>query len=116
MFDQSIFHLSQTDRSGANLWISEVFASTGLLCVIFGGLASNPTAIPALVGIYISGAYWFTSSTSFANPAVSLARALSNTFAGINPADVSMFIVCQFVGLAVGHVIVRFLFTNQQET
>ncbi|MDE0783292.1 MAG: aquaporin family protein, partial [Planktomarina sp.] len=116
MFNQSIFQLSQTDRSGANLWISEVFASMGLLCVIFGGLASNPTAIPALVGIYKPGAYWFTSSTSFANPAASLARALSNTFASINPADVLTFIVCQFVGLAVEHVIVRFLFTNQQET
>ena len=115
MFDQSIFQLSQTDRSGANLWISEVFASTGLLCVIFGGLASNPKAIPALVGVYITGAYWFTSSTSFANPAVSIARSLTNTFAGINPTDVSMFIACQFVGLAIGHVIVRFLFTNQQE-
>ena len=115
MFDQSVFQLSQTDRSGANLWISEVFASTGLLCVIFGGLASNPKAIPALVGVYISGAYWFTSSTSFANPAVSIGRALSNTFAGINPAEVSMFIVGQFAGLAVGHVIIRFLLTNQQE-
>ena len=57
MFDQSIFHLSQTDRSGPNLWIPEVFASTGLLCVIFGGLARNPKAIPTLVGVYISGAY-----------------------------------------------------------
>ena len=117
MFDQSIFQPSQTDQSGANLWISEVFASTGLLCVFFWrGVASNPKAIPALVGVYIPGAYWFTSSTSFANSAVSLARALSNTFAGINPVDVLMFIVCQFVGLAVGRVIVRFLFTNQQET
>ena len=116
MFDQSIFQPSQTDRSGANLWISETFASTGLLCVIWGGVASNPKAIPALVGVYIPGTYWLTSSTSFANPAVSIARALSNTFASINPADVLTFIVCQFVGLAVEHVIVRFLFTNQQET
>ena len=81
-----------------------------------GGVSQQSTAFPALVGVYIPGAYWFTSSTSFANPAASLARALSNTFAGINPADVLMFILCQFVGLAVGHVIVRFLFTNQQET
>ena len=57
MFDQSIFQLSQTDRGGADLWISEIFASAGLLCVIFGGLASNPKAIPTLVGVYISGAY-----------------------------------------------------------
>ena len=115
MFDQSIFQLSQTDRSGENLWILEVLASTGLLCQIFWGLARNPKAVPALVGLFIAGAYWFTSSTSFANPAVLIARALSNTFAGINPADVSMFIVCQFVGLAVKHVILRFLFANQQE-
>ena len=115
MFDQSIFQLSQTDRSGANLWISEVLASTGLLSIIFGILAGNPKAVPALVGVYITGADWFTSSTSFANPAVLIARALSNTFAGINPADVSIFIVCQFMGLAVRDVNIRFLFANQQE-
>ena len=87
------------------------------LCISLGGeVARNPKTNPALVGVYIPGTYWLTSSTSFANPAVSIARALSNTFASINPADVLMFIVCQFVGLAVGHVIVRFLFTNQQET
>ena len=117
MFDQSIFQPSQTDQSGANLWISEVFASTGLLCVFGGGeVARNPKTNPALVGVYIPSTYWFTSSTNFANHAVSIARALSDTFASINPADVLTFIVCQFVGLAVEHVIVRFLFTNQQET
>ena len=66
--------------------MSEILATFGLLFVIFGGLKNRPDAIPALVGLYITGAYWFTSSTSFANPAVTIARGLSDTFAGIDPA------------------------------
>ena len=79
MFDQSLFQLSQTPRSGGPLWVSEIFASFGLLLIIFGGLAQNSKAIAAMVALYITGAYWFTASTSFANPAVSIARALSDT-------------------------------------
>jgi glycerol uptake facilitator-like aquaporin len=111
MFDQSILQLSQTSRTGLNIWSSEVFATFGLLLVVFGGMAQNPKAIPAMVGLYITGAYWFTSSTSFANPAVSIARSLSDTFSGISPTHVPMFILCQAIGLAISLVVIKFVFT-----
>jgi glycerol uptake facilitator-like aquaporin len=113
MFDQSLFQMSQTSRTGAPLWISEIFASFGLLLIIFGGLAQNSKAIASMVALYITGAYWFTSSTSFANPAVSTARALSDTFAGIYPAHVPMFILCQLIGMALALVAVRAIYDRQ---
>lgn len=113
MFDQSLFQMSQTSRTGAPLWISEIFASFGLLLIIFGGLAQNSKAIASMVALYIAGAYWFTSSTSFANPAVSTARALSDTFAGIYPAHVPMFILCQLIGMALALVAVRAIYDRQ---
>ena len=113
MFDQSLFQLSQTSRTGAPLWISEIFASFGLLLIIFGGLAQNSKAIASMVALYITGAYWFTSSTSFANPAVSTARALSDTFAGIYPAHVPTFILCQLIGIALALVAVRAIYDRQ---
>jgi len=113
MFDQSLFQLSQTSRTGAPLWISEIFASFGLVLIIFGGLAQNSKAIASMVALYITGAYWFTSSTSFANPAVSTARALSDTFAGIYPAHVPMFILCQLIGMALALVAVRAIYDRQ---
>lgn len=115
MFDQPILQLSQTARSGVNLWSSEVFASFGLLLVVFGGLAHNAKAIPAMVGLYITGAYWFTSSTSFANPAVSIARSLSDSFAGIFSAHVPMFIVCQLIGMALALGAIKVLFPKLQK-
>ena len=113
MFDQSLFQLSQTSRTGAPLWISEIFASFGLLLIIFGGLAQNSKAIASMVSLYITGAYWFTASTSFANPAVSIARALSDTFAGIYPANVPMFILCQLIGMALALVALRMVYDRQ---
>ena len=113
MFDQSLFQLSQTSRTGAPLWISEVFASFGLLLIIFGGLAQNSKAIASMVALYITGAYWFTASTSFANPAVSIARALSDTFVGIYPAHVPMFILCQLIGMALALAVVRMVYDRQ---
>ena len=98
MFDLSIWQISGTDRSGTNLWLSEILATFGLLSVIFGGIRHAPDKVPALVGLYITGAYWFTSSTSFANPAVTIARGFSDTFAGINPMHAPMFIAMQVVG------------------
>lgn len=112
MFDLTIFQFSTTDRTGLGLWSSEVFASFGLLFVIFGGLFSRPDAVPALVGLYITGAYWFTSSTSFANPAVAIARGLSDTFAGINPMHVPAFILCQLIGLALAMAVLPWLFAK----
>ena len=110
MFDQPILQLSQTARTGVNLWSSEIFASFGLLLVIFGGLAHDKRAIPAMVGLCITSAYWFTSSTSFANPAVSIARSLSDSFSGILPAHVPMFIICQLIGLALALCALSLLF------
>ena len=110
MFDLSILQVSTTDRTGISQWFSEVLATFGLLFVIFGGLKSRPDAVPTLVALYITGAYWFTSSTSFANPAVSIARGFSDTFAGINPAHIPMFIVMQIVGVGAAAIILPWLF------
>lgn len=101
IFELPILQLSQTARSGPHQWSSEVFATFGLLFVIFGGLRSKPEAIPTLVALYITGAYWFTSSTSFANPAVTIARGLSDTFAGIDPSHIPGFIAAQIIGVAI---------------
>ncbi|MEP6020333.1 MAG: MIP/aquaporin family protein [Paracoccaceae bacterium] len=106
MFDQPILQTSQTlHRTGVAQWWSEIVATFGLLFVIFGGLRSKPDAIPALVAMYITGAYWFASSTSFANPAVTIARGLSDTFAGIYPGHIMMFIAMQIVGVIIGQLI-----------
>lgn len=110
MFDLPILQSSTTARTGLNLWSSEVIATFGLLFVIVGGLRSRAEAVPTLVALYITGAYWFTSSTSFANPAVTIARGLSDTFSGIAPAHVPMFIVMQFVGVGIGLLILPRLF------
>ncbi|MEJ8560590.1 MIP/aquaporin family protein [Yoonia sp. GPGPB17] len=110
MFDLSILQASTTDRTGVGQWFSEVLATFGLLFVIFGGLKGRPDAVPSLVALYITGAYWFTSSTSFANPAVTIARGFSDTFAGINPAHVPMFVAMQIVGVGVAALILPRLF------
>jgi glycerol uptake facilitator-like aquaporin len=101
MFDLPILQVSDKLRWGSGQWIAEATATTGLLLTIFGGLRFNPAAIPALVGFYITSAYWFTASTSFANPAVTLARAWSNTFAGIAPSCVLPFVLAQLLGTAI---------------
>ena len=101
MFDLPIFQTSQTlHRSGIAQWWSEILATLGLLFVIFGGLKSRPEAVPTLVALYITGAYWFTASTSFANPAVTIARGFSDTFAGIYPGHIPAFVIAQ-VGAAI---------------
>lgn len=98
MFGEDLFQLSTKARPGAALAFSEAVASFGLLMVILSGLRHRAEAIPYLVAAYIVAAYWFTASTSFANPAVTLARSLSDTFAGIRPQDVPLFIVAQCAG------------------
>lgn len=114
MFDLEVLQLSTTARTGANQWASEIFATFGLLLVIFGGLRSKPDTVPTLVAIYITGAYWFTSSTSFANPAVTIARGFSDTFAGIDPSHVIAFIIAQLIGLAVALLVLPVLFAPQK--
>jgi glycerol uptake facilitator-like aquaporin len=100
MFDLPIWQLSQHARTGLPQWVAEVIATFGLLSVIWGCRAHREPVTAFAVAAYITGAYWFTASTSFANPAVTIARALSDTFAGIRPADVPGFILAQFAGLA----------------
>ena len=116
MFDLTILQTSTHDRTGIALWSSEIFATFGLLFVIFGGIKHKPDTVPTLVALYITGAYWFTSSTSFANPAVTIARGLSDTFAGINPAHVVMFIVMQIIGVGVAAVVLPMLFTDENQS
>ncbi|HWL44499.1 MAG TPA: MIP/aquaporin family protein [Ilumatobacter sp.] len=113
MFELPAIELSTKQRSSGALWLSEVVATIGLLLVIHGCVRSGrAAAVPFAVGVWIGGAYWFTSSTSFANPAVTIARTLSDTFAGIEPASAPMFIVMQLVGAAVAFVLIRFLYPH----
>ena len=110
MFDLPVLQLSGTARTGLPQWVSEVVATFGLLFVIVGGLAQARAQVPALVGAWIAGAYWFTSSTSFANSAVTIARALSDTFAGILPTHAPAFIVAQAAGVALALIVLPRLF------
>jgi glycerol uptake facilitator-like aquaporin len=115
MFGKPVFFASAHERSGAAQLLSEVIATFGLLAVIWGCSRRRPGAVPFAVGAYITAAYWFTSSTSFANPAVTLARAASDTFAGIRPVDAPGFIVAQLVGGALATLLFRWLVPPQAE-
>ncbi|RWA58126.1 MIP/aquaporin family protein [Mesorhizobium sp.] len=114
MFDMPLFSLSTTVRSGSGLWIAEAVATFGLVFTILAGLRFRADAIPWLVGLYIVAAYWFTASTSFANPAVAVARALSNTFAGIRPLDVPAFVAAQLAGALVAMTLAGWLLAEPQ--
>jgi glycerol uptake facilitator-like aquaporin len=107
MFDEALLQVSAKVRAGPSQWFSEWVATFGLVATILLTLRANRTAMPMAVGLYITAAYWFTASTSFANPAVTMARALSNTFAGIRPVDVAPFIVAQLVGALVALYLCR---------
>ena len=111
MFELPAIDLSQTDRSSGALWLSEVVATVGLLLVIHGCVRGGRANVVAFaVGLWIGGAYWFTSSTSFANPAVTIARTLSDTFAGIAPSSAPMFILMQLIGAAIAYALIAFLY------
>ncbi len=109
MFDEALLQLSATARTGPSQWLSEAVAAFGLLLTILLTRRSSPIHVPMCVGLYITSAYWFTASTSFANPAVTLARALSDSFAGIRPMDVLAFIVAQVVGAMLALAVFRSL-------
>ena len=98
MFDLPVLQFSLKVRSGFGQWFAEAVATFGLLLAIFGCVARAPAAVPYAVGLYITAAYWFTASTSFANPAVTMARALTDTFSGIAPSGVAAFIAAQLIG------------------
>ena len=115
MFELPAVEWSTKERSSGALWLSEVVATVGLLLVIHGCVRSGRAAVvPFAVGLWIGGAYWFTSSTSFANPAVTIARTLSDTFAGIKPSSAPMFIVMQLIGAAIAFVLIRFLYPRKE--
>jgi len=109
MFELPVFSASQHVRAGASQFLSELVASFGLLATIWGVARRRATAVPFAVAAYIVAAYWFTASTSFANPAVTLARAASDTFSGIRPADAPAFIVAQLLGASGATLLFRWL-------
>lgn len=109
MFELPVWQIATTVRSGAGQWLAEFIAAFGLLLTIFGCVGAAPGAVAYAVGLYITAAYWFTASTSFANPAVTIARSLSDTFAGIAPAGVVAFIAAQLLGSVAAVVLARWL-------
>ena len=110
MFDLPLLQLSVKARTGLGQEVGELIATFGLILTILGTVRFRRQWVPASVALYISAAYWFTSSTSFANPAITVARSLSNTFAGIAPHDVPMFIVAQLIGAALAALVAHLLF------
>jgi glycerol uptake facilitator-like aquaporin len=109
MFELPLWQLSTTVRTGPGQWLAEGVATFGLVLTIFGCVSQRPDTAPYAVGLYITAAYWFTASTSFANPAVTIARSLSDTFAGIAPAGVIAFITAQFAGALIALTLSRWL-------
>jgi glycerol uptake facilitator-like aquaporin len=117
MYDEAAVSWSTTERAAGHLWLGEVVATAGLIVLIFALAASGRAALaPAAVGAYIGAAYWFTSSTSFANPAVTIGRAFSDTFAGIAPASIPGFVIAQFVGAAVGVGLLALLYPRAAQS
>ena len=112
MFDLPILQLSAKSRSGPGQWLGEFVATFGLVLTILGTLRHKPEAVPTAVALFIVAGYWFTSSTSFANPAITVARSLSNSFAGIAPADVPAFIAAQLAGALAGLAVSRVLLAD----
>jgi glycerol uptake facilitator-like aquaporin len=109
MFDLPLVQIAAKVRSGPGQWLAEAVAAFGLLLTILGCVARAPSSTAYAVGLYITAAYWFTASTSFANPAVAIARAFSDTFAGIAPAGVPAFIIAELAGMAAAVALGRFL-------
>lgn len=109
MFDQEIVQVSEKLRTGPAQWLAEIVATFGLVATILAGVRFRGDAVPWLVGLYITAAYWFTASTSFANPAVAIARAWTNTFSGITPANVPAFIAAELVGAALAAIVIGWL-------
>ncbi|RWL90989.1 MAG: aquaporin family protein [Mesorhizobium sp.] len=112
MFELPLVQISTHARTGSGQWLAEAVAALGLVFTILAGLRFRSDAIPWLVGLYITAAYWFTASTSFANPAVAIARAFSNTFAGIRPVDLPAFIVAEILGAFAALLLAGWLFAE----
>ncbi len=116
MFEQPLLQASTHVRAGPGQWLSEVVATFGLVGTILGVERSQPNAVAYAVGLYIAAAYWFTASTSFANPAVTLARSLSDSFAGIAPTSVIGFVLAQLAGAAFASLVFRWLLDSRSRT
>jgi glycerol uptake facilitator-like aquaporin len=114
MFELPVWQFSIRERTGPGRWLAEAVATFGLLVTIFGCVSRRADAIPYAVGLYITAAYWFTASTSFANPAVTIARSLSDTYAGIAPLGVIAFILSQFVGMIAAVILSRWLWPDRK--
>jgi glycerol uptake facilitator-like aquaporin len=112
MFDLPLVQVSTHVRTGMGIWIGEIVASFGLLITIIGVHKKHPEAVPYAVGLFITAGYWFTSSTSFANPAVTIARAFSDTFAGIRPEDVGGFVIAQIIGAVVATFLMKWFYRS----
>lgn len=112
MFELPLLQASTTARHGFGQWTAEAIAAFGLILTILGTVRFRAGSVPVAVALYIVSAYWFTASTSFANPAVTIARGFTNTFAGIAPADVALFIVAQMIGACAGLVVGSWLFAD----
>jgi glycerol uptake facilitator-like aquaporin len=115
MFALPLIDLSEKARTGPSQWFAEWVATFGLVATILAGIRFERSAVPWLVGLYITAAYWFTASTSFANPAVAIARSLTNTFSGIRPIDVPGFLVAQFVGAVCALVLMSWLLREEAD-
>jgi glycerol uptake facilitator-like aquaporin len=113
MFDLPVWQASTTVRTGPAQWVAEIVATFGLLATILAGIRFRETAVPWLVGLYITAAYWFTASTSFANPAVAIARSFTDTFAGIRPVDLPGFIVAELIGAALALALLSWLLKSE---
>ncbi len=115
MFDLEILQFSTKERTGIGQWAGEIVATFGLVLTILAVVKNRPSAVSLAVALYISAAYWFTASTSFANPAITIVRSLSDTFAGIAPADVPGFIVAQLIGMVLAVSAARYVFGGRQK-
>ncbi len=113
MFELPVWQTSETVRTGGAQWVAEVVATFGLLASILAGIRFREAAVPWLVGLYITAAYWFTASTSFANPAVAIARSFTNTFSGIRPVDLPGFIGAELIGAALALVLFSWLLKSK---
>ncbi|MCP4491987.1 MAG: aquaporin family protein [Gammaproteobacteria bacterium] len=114
MFELPLVDASDTVRSGLSQWVAEFVATFGLVATIFGCLKARPEAVPYAVGLFITAGYWFTSSTSFANPAVTIARTMTNTFSGISPADAPAFILAQLIAASVAVMVFGWLLEDTE--
>ena len=113
MFEEPLFMVSETVRTGGGQWVAEITATFGLVATIIACVRHRAEVVPFAVGLYITAAYWFTASTSFANPAVTIARTLTDTFSGIRPADAPLFIICQIIGALMATWVMAWLLSRR---